>query len=33
MIQGADFSNQNGIGEESIYGEKFEDEKFYYKYD
>ncbi|XP_057582452.1 peptidyl-prolyl cis-trans isomerase D [Hippopotamus amphibius kiboko] len=33
MIQGRDFSNQNGTGGESIYGEKFEDEIFHYKHD
>ncbi|KAB0355574.1 hypothetical protein FD755_021515, partial [Muntiacus reevesi] len=33
MIQGGDFSNQNGTGGESICGEKLEGENFHYKHD
>ncbi len=33
MLQGGDFTRGNGMGGESIYGEKFDDENFNFKHD
>jgi peptidylprolyl isomerase len=33
MLQGGDFTNANGTGGESIYGEKFQDEAFKFQHD
>lgn len=33
MLQGGDFTHHNGMGGQSIYGPRFEDENFIYKHD